>query len=115
MPPGGNPYGSRDSKQRRTGVDATNRIACGLFLRIVDGCEGAVSATAVRERFRKLVWSALSWATFSERRHLRSGEVHSRAPHAAIWYQGAGAPPRRGGERRGSDQRSRAVREIAGD
>ena len=99
----------------RTGVDATNRIASGLFLRIVDCGERAASSTASRNRFRKLVWSALRWATFSERRDLRSGEVDSRASHASLWHEGACTPPRQKRECCGSDQRSRAIREIACD
>jgi hypothetical protein len=105
-----NLYGSG---RRRTEVDATNRLTSGVFLRIVDRCERAVTSAAVRERYRELVWRALPRATVSERRDLRSGEVDSRAPDASLWHQSAGVPRRQRRERRGSDQRSRAVREIA--
>ena len=69
-------------------------FASGVFLRTVDCCERAVSSAAVREGYRELVWRALSWATVSERRDLRSGEVDSGAPDPSLWHQSAGAPPR---------------------
>ena len=100
--------------QRRTDAYATNSIASGLFLRIAESFGRAVSSTVVRERLRELVWRALPWATFSERRDLRSGELDCRAPHTSLRHQGAGAPSRRRGECCGSHQRSRAIREIAG-
>ena len=101
------------ARDRRTRVDSTNRLVSGVVLRIMDRCERAVSSAAVRERYRELVWRALLWATVSERRDLRSGEVDSRAPDAALWHQSAGAPTRPRWERCCSDQRSGAVREIA--
>src|SRR6266481_1168657 len=73
-------------------VDATTRLFCCGFLRVVERCERAVCSAAVRERYRKLVRHALPWATVSERRDLRSGEADRRAPDPAIWHKRAGAP-----------------------